>query len=438
MTRDLLTRLIKIDTTNPPGSELPAAEALASFLAQEGVEAEVIPSASGRGSVFARIHAAHPTGRPLLLLSHLDVAGADAEAWPEATPPFGGASRDGALWGRGTLFGKSVAAIDAVLLTLLRPLAGSATRDVIFLATADAEQGGAQGMAALLEKRPEILSAELALGEGGATVRDFFGDGRVVHWISHGEKGFVELELSAEGVGTRAAAPAGSPSAADRLARAIRRIEEARPRPKLVPPVADMLAALGSGAPFPRSTVLKSTQLSEIFELEGLAKRPSTRPLVTDQVEVTRIRAGGRDDSVPDRAYATLSCHLLPGTSVPEMRERIRETVQDERVHVTIRSGEVATSSPIEPRALDVIGRYAVLPGGEPQVIMPGIAVGPTDARYLRRQGIPTYGFVPFVLTADDLITIHGRGERVSLDNLDRGLLVMFEIVGELAGHSTR
>ena len=50
-----LQALLRLDTTNPPGHELLAAECLAGVLAAEGIEPLVLESAPGRGNVIARL-----------------------------------------------------------------------------------------------------------------------------------------------------------------------------------------------------------------------------------------------------------------------------------------------------------------------------------------------------------------------------------------------
>src|SRR5215510_3831330 len=50
-----LGELVKIDTSNPPGSETRAAEYMKSMLAAEGVTANIYESAPGRGNLVARL-----------------------------------------------------------------------------------------------------------------------------------------------------------------------------------------------------------------------------------------------------------------------------------------------------------------------------------------------------------------------------------------------
>jgi len=83
---DLLARLIRVDTTNPPGNETPAAELLRDYLEANGVACELYAKVPERANLVARITGGD--GPTLLLLSHTDVVLADPAEW--SVPPFSG------------------------------------------------------------------------------------------------------------------------------------------------------------------------------------------------------------------------------------------------------------------------------------------------------------------------------------------------------------
>src|ERR1051325_2905619 len=96
----LLSRYIRIDTTNPPGNEIKAAQFFKEIFDREGIESKIIESAPGRGNIFARLKG-DGSKKSVVLLNHMDVVPADAGQWKE--PPFGGEVKDGYVWGRGSL-----------------------------------------------------------------------------------------------------------------------------------------------------------------------------------------------------------------------------------------------------------------------------------------------------------------------------------------------
>ena len=87
---DLLSRLIRLDTTNPPGNETAAAELLRDYLESNGVACELYARVPERANLVARLPG-RGDGPSLLLLGHTDVVLADPDEW--SVPPFSGEVR---------------------------------------------------------------------------------------------------------------------------------------------------------------------------------------------------------------------------------------------------------------------------------------------------------------------------------------------------------
>ena len=95
-----LQEYLQIDTTNPPGNELRAANFFKKILDREGIENRVYEYQPGRADLWARIpHTTAEAKRPIILLNHMDVVSSDAAHWK--VPPFSGQMLDGSIYGRG-------------------------------------------------------------------------------------------------------------------------------------------------------------------------------------------------------------------------------------------------------------------------------------------------------------------------------------------------
>ena len=94
---ELLQRLIRFDTTNPPGNEAECIEFLRGLLDEAGIATEVYAKIPDRPNLVARIEGGDKA--PLLLQGHVDVVTTTGQNW--ARPPFGGELVDGYVWGRG-------------------------------------------------------------------------------------------------------------------------------------------------------------------------------------------------------------------------------------------------------------------------------------------------------------------------------------------------
>ena len=155
---ELLSRLIQVDTTNPPGNETAAAELLREYLEANGVACELYARVPERASLVARIRGTGD-GPTLLFLSHTDVVLADPAEW--SVPPFSGEIRDGEIWGRGALDMKSQVAASAVAIASLAREGFAPAGDLIFAATADEEVGDGFGLSWLCEEHPDARALRL-------------------------------------------------------------------------------------------------------------------------------------------------------------------------------------------------------------------------------------------------------------------------------------
>ena len=194
---DLLQRLIRIDTTNPPGNETAAAELLREYLEANGIECELIAKVPERANLVARLPGGD--GPSLLFLGHTDVVLADPAEW--SVPPFSGELRDGHVWGRGALDMKSEVAANAVAIASLARDGFRPSGDLIFAATADEEAGAGFGLEWLCEAHPDAVRCEFAINEGGGD-RIELADGRPIYLPTVAEKMTAPFRLAV------AAAPA--------------------------------------------------------------------------------------------------------------------------------------------------------------------------------------------------------------------------------------
>jgi acetylornithine deacetylase/succinyl-diaminopimelate desuccinylase-like protein len=415
-TARVLETLIGIDTSNPPGGETAAARALARVLEAEGIATRIVESAPGRGNLHARLPG-RGTGRPIILLSHLDVVPADPAGW--VAPPFAAERRGAAIYGRGALDAKGVAAVHAMALVAIKRSGRPLDRDVILLATADEETGGRAGAGWLVRERPDLLGdAEYLLTEGDHIHRR--GDGRTVVQVAVAEKTPCWLQLTATGPGGHGSTPAPE-TAVTRLVRALDRLARHETPLRVVPAVREYFAALGrleAGPLAARLADLETALADPAFRAEFL-RSPRQNALVRNTITPTVLSASAKINIVPPEAKAELDCRLLPGEKPETFHASLRAVVADDGIRFSPLLSFPAASSDSASPVVDAIRALAATAlGGAP--VVPSVIPGFTDSHYFRDRGIASYGFVPFVLTEDEARTIHATNEHVSLENLRR------------------
>ena len=123
--------LLRFDTSDPPGRELPAAEYLRDVLEAEGIAVEMLSVDPERPNVVARLKG-DGSQEPLLIMAHTDVVNVDPEKW--TFPPFSATVDGGYVYGRGAVDDKDNLAAGLMVMLELKRQNIPLSRDVIFLA----------------------------------------------------------------------------------------------------------------------------------------------------------------------------------------------------------------------------------------------------------------------------------------------------------------
>jgi acetylornithine deacetylase/succinyl-diaminopimelate desuccinylase-like protein len=110
-TADVLGRLIRFNTVNPPGDERECQEWLQRLPRGGGLRVRARGTSDERPNLVARLRG-EGDGPVLGYLSHVDTVLASPEDW--SRDPWSGELHDGHVWGRGALDMKSQTAAEVV------------------------------------------------------------------------------------------------------------------------------------------------------------------------------------------------------------------------------------------------------------------------------------------------------------------------------------
>lgn len=430
----LCQRLLRIDTTNPPGNELPAAELLAEELRSAGLDPVVLQSAAGRGNVVARLAG---TGQlpPLLLTAHLDVVEAEPSAWQH--PPFCGEVHDGCLWGRGAIDMKNMAAMSVAILTRLAREGVKPARDLIFAGVADEEAGCRYGSLWLCDNHPELVRSEFAIGEGGGF--NLRVAGKTFFTVQVAEKGVCWVRATARGEPGHGSMPRED-SAVVRLSEAVARLgAQGLPRHSSAP-VQAFVDALASHLPGPMRPFVKMLGNPTLGPaVLNLLPDPSIkrafRALLGNTAAPTVLRAGNKTNVIPSVATAEIDGRILPGQSPDDFLRELREVLGQDIEIETIHSLPPVITEPKESSLYTVI--HEVMAERAPEApVVPFILQGFTDAKAFTSLGAKWYGFAPVRLPPELRFAdmFHGHDERIPVDGLAWGTETLMQVVRRCIG----
>jgi acetylornithine deacetylase/succinyl-diaminopimelate desuccinylase-like protein len=434
--QEMLTALLRMDTTNPPGNERPAVDYLAGKLRDVGIEPTILEAAPGRANLVARVRGSG-AAEPLLLAAHLDVVEADPSRWRQ--PPFSAAEADGCLWGRGAVDMKHMAAMSAAFLRKLAREGTRLSRDIIFAAVADEEAGCDHGSRFLVEQHPELVRAEYALGEVGGFTMHLAGT--AFYPVQVAEKGICWVRAKWNGEPGHGSMPRRD-SAVIRLGEAIAALGRARFPVHPTRAVKDFLDAIAARQPAAARPLVKLLARPELMArvvrlVPDLSIARSMGALLTNTASPTVVRAGNKVNVIPGTAELQIDGRLLPGQTSDDFLRELRAVLGEDVELEVVKSAPATVTEPIESPLFDAIRRQIV--AREPDaVVVPYMIPGFTDGAYFSKLGAKWYGFSPMKIEKGSGIRFadmfHGNDERIPIAGLHWGAEVLDAVIRDFAG----
>jgi acetylornithine deacetylase/succinyl-diaminopimelate desuccinylase-like protein len=428
-TIDVLQRLVRFNTVNPPGNERPAIEYLAEYLRNAGFDTELLAAEDDRPNLVATLTDGVGDGQTLLYLGHVDTVLADASEWRH--DPWSGDVADGYLWGRGALDMKSQVAAEAVAGAALgqsgwRPAKGALK--LVFVA--DEETGGDVGARWLTENHPDKVRCDMLLNEGGGEVFEY--QGRRRYGVCCAEKGIFRFKLTATGAAGHASLPRTGDNALLKLGPVLQKLAGSQSSYLMTEGPAALLRGLGEDPDRPDQAV---ANLSE-YE-PGLV--PLFEPMLGVTLTPTMVHASDKINVIPSRASLKVDCRVPPGFGEDAARQRLEEVLGEHAAQLQIEFTETVTgnASSIETPLMAAIAGW--VKANEPDAdTVPVILPGFSDSRWFR-EAFPecvAYGFFPqrhqSMLEAGPLV--HNADERIDVRDLRFAARCYYDLARELLG----
>jgi acetylornithine deacetylase/succinyl-diaminopimelate desuccinylase-like protein len=425
-TTELLRRLIRFKTVNPPGDEQQAQEHLRELLEAAGFECRLLAAVEGRPNLVARLPGS-ADGPRLCYLGHVDTVLADPDAW--SVDPWSGELRDGCVWGRGALDMKSQVAAEVAAATSLaeegwRPEAG----ELLLVLTADEEAGAEHGAKWLCEQHPDVVRCDLVVNEGAGEVFEF--DGRRIYGVCVAEKGVFRFTLTTHGRAGHASIPRIGDNALTKLAPVLEALREGRPAYELSPEAEAFLHALGM------DTGDLEAALAQVDRRDPRVA-VLLEPMLGVTLTPTMVSASEKINVIPARADLRVDCRVPPELGEDHARRRIEELLGEDGYELRFDETVIGNRSPIDTSLMDRIRAFVEREDSGAQVsavALPGFS----DSRWFR-EAFPdcvAYGFFP--QRAMDLFEaaplVHGADERVPVEDLGLAAGFYAELAQEVLG----
>jgi acetylornithine deacetylase/succinyl-diaminopimelate desuccinylase-like protein len=410
-TTEVLQRLVRFNTVNPPGNERPAIEYLASYLEEAGFHTELLAADENRPNLVATLDGGGD-GPTLVYLGHVDTVLAEPAEWQH--DPWSGELADGYLWGRGALDMKSQVAAEAVAGAALAREGWRPGGSLKLVFVADEETGGEVGASWVCEQHPEKVRCDFLINEGGGEVFEYQGSRR--YGVCCAEKGIFRFRLTATGAAGHASLPKTGDNALLKLGPVLQKLAHGEASFHVTEGPAALLRGLGYDPGDPAGAVRKIAQ--DAPELLVFVE-----PMLGVTLTPTMAHASDKINVIPSHATLKIDCRVPPGLGEEAARARIAEVLGELAGQFQIEFTETVTGngSSVETPLMEAIDGW-IKANDEGADTVPVILPGFSDSRWFR-EAFPecvAYGFFPqrYQGLLDGGPLVHNADERIDVRDL--------------------
>ena len=426
-TAEVLSKLIRFHTVNPPGNERECLEWLAGYLEDAGLEVELDGAEPERPNLVAR-YSGGEDGPVLGYLSHVDTVLADKQDW--SADPWGAELRDGFLYGRGTIDMKNQTAAEAVAAAHLARSGARFKGELKVIAVADEETGGILGAKWITEQRPDLSRVDYLLNEGAGAVMPY-GDRRL-YGVCVAEKGTFRFNVRTSGTAAHASVPGLAKNALLELAPLITKLGNGRPGFDLTEATHALLEALGGSAEDPEGALDEIRKVSPpLAALADAAMSVTFAPTI--------VSAGEKINVIPARAQVRVDCRVPPGMGEDTALLRAKEILGEGDFELEFTEAIVGNRSPVDSKLMDVIRDWV----GEQDTgseAVPTVLPAFTDSRWFRAAfpDCVAYGFFPqrHQTVYETWPLMHSHDERIDVRDLGFAAAFFHDLPGRLLAGS--
>ena len=386
-------------------------------------------------TLLYRIEGSDASLKPVLFMGHMDVVPVDDVTLAEWTEdPFGGEIIDGEIWGRGSIDDKlSVMSFLEAIEALIRD--GFEPRRSLYLSFGhDEEVGGQDGARVVAEQLAEQgVEFEFVLDEGGVITEGMLtAVDRPVAIIGVAEKGYVNLRLRVDAAGGHSSQPPPQ-SALGIISRAVVRVED-NPFPAELTYLEQTFDAIGHYAGFSDRLAMGNTWLLEPVVVSTLLEDQSSAATLRTTTAATMASGSSKSNILPTRAEAVINFRILPGQTAEEVRDRVVDIIDDDRVEVIMETAiDPSPVSPTDSMGYELLAKM-IRGFDEDVLVAPYLVQGGTDAKYFYAVSPNVYRFIMVRATPDTLRRVHGIDERIAVEDYLTAVRFYYALIREATG----
>ena len=411
----ILQKLIQFNTSNPPGNELPALKWLQQLAEENHLHCIFQQTDQSRGNLIISYNNSFKS--PLILISHVDVVGANESDWLEK--PFDGVVKDGVIWGRGTIDCKQLITMELMSLFILKRNQINIENDIVLIITCDEESGSELGMKKVLEIYSDMFQDAFVISEGGGF--PILVEDKPYYLCETGQKGNCKISITVNKSTNNTY---------------FQDLEEFHTSALLI----ERLQSFEWKVSVPKTTTYLFSKLLHIPEEESVPKVEIMLQLLEEKVtpELFRLlKAMTTNTLTPtiwrgsrkknEETSIMVDCRILPGTKLDEIEKVMEQVVKDLNASWEIKEFSAGYESNYQTPLFDLFNKE-INNYSKDSIVVPFITIGSSDGRFLNKYNANVYGFSPTQLdvTFEKVLPlVHGVNERIPINSLIFGIEIL-------------
>lgn len=432
---NLLSEMIQINTVT--GTEKPLGLYLTKWIEETDLSLRIFTEQDSAYNFMASLYPLSEDKPNYVFMGHIDVVPAEEQDWRYL--PFSGKIQDGFVWGRGAIDDKGPVSMMLMALKRFSQKYGhlDLPYNISVLVLSGEELFGDNGAKIIADNFIHEINPVAMFGEGGSGMIEIvpsFPD-VPVFGMSINEKTPLWLKVEAKAKLSGHSAAETELYAAKNLIKALLRIIDSSRPVKFNKLSKKMFKELGRMEGGFKGFMIKNSYKWYAWPIMKSYFREGGpfNILVSCSINVTEIRTESTScNSIPQSAFATLDCRLLPGTSRKKFLAKLRLLAGNKVDISIIHAGIDAEDSPVNESFKFM--ENALLHNFENAKVAPFLFPASSDNNYFRSLKIPVYGITPMVTTNDIMQRIHNSNERMPIDQLVKGYDTFYTMMEMVQG----
>jgi len=351
---------------------------------------------------------------PTVLMAHFDVVSVVEELWDK--PAFEGIVENGVIWGRGVIDTKG--SLNAVLQAAEQLISeGFVPKSDVYFAFGGNEEVNGDGAPAIVKLFKERgITPGMVLDEGGAVVNGVFpGLKSPCAVVGIAEKGMLNVEYVVNGGGGHSSAPLPN-TPIDRLSAACVKLSKRPFKFTLTAPTREMFDTLGRHSTFLYRMIFANLWcFAPVLNLISRLSGGQMNAIARTTLAFTQMEGSKGINVIPPYARMASNSRIVPGETMESVIERIKETVNDDKVEIKIINGmNPSVISRTDCEGFERV-KSAVSDTWQDALVSPFLMTACSDSRHWGEISDRVYRFSPFTLSKEEQATIHGNNENVTV-----------------------